>query len=105
MREAIAVGRDSGALEVGLFEHDTLASGDGERFGKGAESAVGDVDGAERETREGSLGEGLDRLWSNSRRSRTEKPATESGRTAMSWEARCDSSRASHHEGGRRRRS
>ena len=34
--------------------------GDGERFGKGAESVVGDVDGAERETREGSLGEGLD---------------------------------------------
>ena len=31
-----------------------------ERFGKGAESVVGDVDGAERETREGSLGEGLD---------------------------------------------
>ena len=62
MREAIAVAERLGErLEVGVVRARYLGEGgDGERFGKGAESVVGDVDGAERETREGSLGEGLD---------------------------------------------
>ena len=103
MREAIAVAERLGErLEVGVVRARYLGEGgDGERFGKGAESVVGDVDGAERETREGSLGEGLDPVVVQLEALEDGEAGDGVGEAAMSlWEATsATSSRASHHEG------